>query len=93
VVGGVAGGLETGGDVSNASFFTGKSGVLSKVIAHRPRLAMAPSSSLTHSNYESSSHARPPWQMLILAVLGILGLARAVLFFLRICADRGFDLL
>jgi hypothetical protein len=37
VVGGVAGGLETGGDVSNASFFTGKSGVLSKVIARRPR--------------------------------------------------------
>jgi hypothetical protein len=37
VVGGVAGGLETGGDVSNASFFTGKSGVLSKVFARRPR--------------------------------------------------------
>jgi hypothetical protein len=37
VVGSAAGGLETGADVSNASFFTGKSGVLSKVIARRPR--------------------------------------------------------
>jgi hypothetical protein len=31
----VAGGLETGDDVSNTAFFTGKSGVLSKVIALR----------------------------------------------------------
>ena len=61
VIGGAPGGLETSAGVSNALFFTGKFGVLSKVIAHRPRLAMAPSSSLTHSNYESSSHARPPW--------------------------------
>jgi hypothetical protein len=36
VVGGAAGGLETGDDVSNTAFFTGKSGVLSKVIALRP---------------------------------------------------------
>jgi hypothetical protein len=36
VVGGAAGRLETGADVSNTSFFTGKSGVLSKVIALRP---------------------------------------------------------
>jgi hypothetical protein len=36
VDGGVAVGLETGHDVSNPSFFTGKSGVLSKLIAHRP---------------------------------------------------------
>jgi len=35
VVGGAAVGLEIGADVSNASFFTGKTGVLSKVIARR----------------------------------------------------------
>jgi hypothetical protein len=38
VVGGAAGGLETGDDVSNTSFFTGKSGVLSKVFARLSRL-------------------------------------------------------
>jgi hypothetical protein len=91
VIGGAPGGLETSAGVSKALFFTGKFGVLSKVIARRPSLAMAPSSLSTHSNYESSSHARPPWQKFIPAVLGLHGLARAGHDFLRICADPGFD--